>query len=237
MSRKDAVKYEEVAAKAQELLDKGIKPTVRNVHAALGKRGSFSTINPHLKRWQAERQIAVQQEGEFDTGIVRSVHAYTQMRENRVKAVKDEEIDWLTESNDQMIEELGKKDEELCAMKAELEMAMAQTEKARAEQLKAVGLAERLEKELTAANERLIQVKMEVVRANTRLEEVPRLECLVKEFQRTQEELMLRQHDAELRAVEAQARAAAAERRAEEEKIRGGVLWTQLEALIGKVSI
>ena len=146
------ISYEEVAKVADELQQKGIKPTVDGVRARLGT-GSKSTIVPYLRQWRFAQSNEMQEGESFSVtqllALVRNLYA-------RLRTIEE------TKSNDEkkQIFELSQRleKEENLRQQLEKEILVLKTQLLLSEKEKTYLLTEKvnLKKELKALSNVLI---------------------------------------------------------------------------------
>ncbi len=133
------VTEEEVWATAEAMVAEGRRPTLRAVRKELGLTGSYSTIQPHLKRWRDRQTLAPGTPSRLPDDLAgtigEAIERHVATARSQLKEQLDESegaLDVMTEENEQqarLIEGLQQRIEVL-----EVELATCQGRTAKAEE-------------------------------------------------------------------------------------------------------
>jgi len=177
MGREASFTYEEVAAAADAVKRSGSKPTSRGIRERLGNVGSMGTINKMLQRWKANQDFMSAPTLVLPAPLQRTMVEFIEQEVVKVRSVLESEIVEYQHEMSDLANENERQAEVIVALENELQRVAE--EKANAEG-KAAQLNDDLEivrKE--CANERVIAetLRTSLVRAELRLENIPRIEA------------------------------------------------------------
>ena len=180
MPREASITYEQVAACAAAILAGGGKPTSRALRAQLG-RGSLGTIHRLQQQWQAGRPPAPEVLRSIPVAVERAIRDFAA---NEASQAKGECLEQLAESL-AAANDLAAENERQAAQIAELHQEVFELQTDKATQ---AGRLAQLDTDLWALREelagerRLVEaVRIELAKAQTRLEHMARLEALLAE--------------------------------------------------------
>ena len=180
MPREASITYEQVAACAAAILAGGGKPTSRALRAQLG-RGSLGTIHRLQQQWQASRQPVPEALRSIPVAVERAIRDFAA---NEAGLAKGECLEQLAESQ-AVANELAAENERQVAQIADLhrEVIELQTDKAtQAGRLAQLDTDLWTVREELAGERRLVEaVRIELAKAQTRLESMARVEALLAE--------------------------------------------------------
>lgn len=232
-SRATPIEYEDVSAAAKACLQAGERPTLRRVHARLG-RGSLSTVSRHLHTWQAAQPLAAPAPA-LPEGLVKSLTAWLKSELDaarveasvRVAALEDERS-LLEESNSQ----LEDRQQQLEAQLADAHATVA----TRDGQLQQQGAQlEALRAELVLRTSEAVEGRTEIAKAQLRLEAVPQLEQQVGQLRSLLDEERRCRAVAEQESAVRQTQGVAAEREAAVAREEVARLSNMLAAATGRL--
>jgi hypothetical protein len=152
-----AVGYEQVEAVCDAMVAAGEKPSVRKVREKLGNTGSAGTISGHMQKWW-KKQNADSEKVVIPAPLQRMLLTLIEQERAAVRAVVEDDLATLQ----QELAELAEENETLRAGLAERDGAIAQ-------------LRER-EAVLAAGQQAAEQARVELARAQLRLEGLAQLE-------------------------------------------------------------
>ncbi len=199
---KQLLSKEDVAQAMAELAAKGRKITLATLHAALGNRGSLSTL-VRLKA-EIEAPSASPQDSEEALNAFRQVWnlAQTETRKQQDAAIAD-----LQET----LKTLATENERLDGVAAAAELRCAELERAKsAAETEALQNRAKLESELSRAQGALSDANAQAARALEKLAKVQSEHAAeLADMQRKLSETLAKAHDQEIRLVRAEASATA----------------------------
>ena len=106
-----AVTYEEVAEKAELLVQQNVKPTIRAVKGALGGRSS-DDVARHMKKWHENESAMLQKSWRMPDSISIAVDLEIGRRTAEVEARANEGRALTSQKTDELFEEVGKMHED-----------------------------------------------------------------------------------------------------------------------------
>ena len=178
MPREASITYEQVAACATTILAGGGKPTARALREQLGS-GSLGTIHRLQQQWQASRQPVPEALRSIPVAVERAIRDFAA---NEAGLAKGECLEQLAESQ-AVANELAAENERQVAQIADLhrEVLELQTDKAtQAGRLAQLDTDLWTLREELAGERRLAEaVRIELAKAQTRLESMVRVEALL----------------------------------------------------------
>ncbi len=178
MPREASITYEQVAACATTILAGGGKPTIRALRAQLGS-GSLGTIHRLQQQWQAGHQPVPEAVPSIPIAVERAIRDFAA---NEASLAKGECLEQLAESR-AVADDLAAENERQAAQIAELhqEIFGLQTDKAtQAGRLAQLDTDLWTVREELAGERRLAEaVRIELAKAQTRLESMARVEALL----------------------------------------------------------
>lgn len=201
MAREETITAEQVAAAAEALKAEGIKPTTRSVREYLGA-GSMATVLKYLQQWKAGQTRQTQAiDDTIDPSIARAISNQLAARVQEATAETTARLADLQAEIETVIAENERQAAEIEAQAialSELQEQLAATT-GRAQQLEAD--AARQASELAAERAAAETARVELAKADLRLEAVPRIEA---EIVKVREELLqARKEAADLHEVAA----------------------------------
>lgn len=162
------VTFEQVATAADAIAKRGDRPTLRGVRAELG-RGSMGTIQKHLSEWQGRHQV-VASRTTLSAEVQRVILSEIEREVGAARAELEAELsatvearDTLADDNEQQAEQI----EQQTARLYEIEAASQQQ----------AGRIAQLDAELSTARQATERERLELAKAELRLEALPRLEA------------------------------------------------------------
>lgn len=195
-SGRTGITFDQVAALADTITARGDRPTLRGVRAELGS-GSMGTIQKHLTAWQGQRRQIVTSTASLPAEIQRVILAEMEREvltaraelESELAAIKGDR-DTLADDNESQTEQLelqAKQIEELTETKQQQLGRIAQLEASLA------SAAQATEQERAIAE----QGRQSLVKAELRLEALPKVEAEVERLRAALEASQARCVDAE----------------------------------------
>lgn len=175
MTRQSPIDFEDVAAAADACRQAGQGTTLRGVHARLG-RGSLSTVSRHLQTWLAAQPKAAASPAALPDGLVRSLTAWIAAERDAARAEVAAEVASLKDERDLLGEvnaDLDDQRQSLESRVVELQAAVAGRDGQIAQYQVQV---EGLRKDLAVATDASQEARSLLVKAELRLEVLPRLE-------------------------------------------------------------
>lgn len=180
MARESTITYEQVAAAADSIKAKNINPTARNVRDVLGT-GSMATVLKFLQQWkngQTRQSQAI--DDTLDPSIARAISNHIAVRVQEATSDTTARLADLQAETETVIAENERQAatiEEQAAELATLQEQLAATA-GRAQQLEAD--AEKQAAELAAERTAAEAARVELAKAELRLEAVPRIEAEIE---------------------------------------------------------
>lgn len=175
MTRQSPIDFEAVAAAADACRQAGQGTTLRAVHARLG-RGSLSTVSRHLQTWSAAQPRAAASPAALPDSLVRSLTAWIAAERDAARAEVAAEVAALKDERDLLGEvnaDLDDQRQSLESRVVELQAAVAGRDGQIAQyQVQVEGLRQ----DLVVATEGSQEARSLLVKAELRLEVLPRLE-------------------------------------------------------------
>lgn len=180
MARESSITFEQVAAAADNIKAQSQKPTARNVREALGA-GSMATVLKFLQQWQSGQVRQSQTiDDTLDVSIVRAIsnQIATKVQEATADATAQladlqSETDTLITENERQAAELENKAVELAALQEQHSALAGRTEQLEDEN-------ERQAAALLAERQASEGARVELAKAELRLEAVPRIEAEIE---------------------------------------------------------
>jgi len=180
MAREPSITFEQVAAAADNIKAQSQKPTARNVREALGA-GSMATVLKFLQQWQSGQVRQSQAiDDTLDVSIVRAIsnQIATKVQEATADATAQladlqSETDTLITENERQSAELENKAVELSALQEQHSALAGRTEQLEDEN-------ERQAAALLAERQASEGARVELAKAELRLEAVPRIEAEIE---------------------------------------------------------
>lgn len=180
MAREPSITFEQVAAAADNIKAQSQKPTARNVREALGA-GSMATVLKFLQQWQSGQVRQSQAiDDTLDVSIVRAIsnQIATKVQEATADATAQladlqSETDTLITENERQATELENKAVELGALQEQHSALAGRTEQLEDEN-------ERQAAALLAERQASEGARVELAKAELRLEAVPRIEAEIE---------------------------------------------------------
>lgn len=180
MARESSITFEQVAAAADNIKAQSQKPTARNVREALGA-GSMATVLKFLQQWQSGQVRQSQTiDDTLDVSIVRAIsnQIATKVQEATADATAQladlqSETDTLITENERQAAELENKAIELAALQEQHSALAGRTEQLEDEN-------ERQAAALLAERQASEGARVELAKAELRLEAVPRIEAEIE---------------------------------------------------------
>lgn len=197
MAREASITYEQVAAVADMIIAEGGKPTLRAVRERLG-RGSLGTVQKLLAQWQASHTRSAEVSMALPPAVQRSILDFMAQE---VSAARSDLEQQLAEAR-QAAADLAAENERQAAEIEGLEQAL---DAERQEKSKVVGQVTQLQADLEAARAELARerqaaegLRVELAKAELRLESVPRLEAELERLREALEAERGARHQAEV---------------------------------------
>jgi chromosome segregation ATPase len=180
MAREPSITFEQVAAAADNIKAQSQKPTARNVREALGA-GSMATVLKFLQQWQSGQVRQSQAiDDTLDVSIVRAIsnQIATKVQEATADATAQladlqSETDTLITENERQSAELENKAVELASLQEQHSALAGRTEQLEDEN-------ERQAAALLAERQASEGARVELAKAELRLEAVPRIEAEIE---------------------------------------------------------
>jgi len=180
MAREPSITFERVAAAADNIKAQSQKPTARNVRETLGA-GSMATVLKFLQQWQSGQVRQSQAiDDTLDVSIVRAIsnQIATKVQEATADATAQladlqSETDTLITENERQAAELENKAVELAALQEQHSALAGRTEQLEDEN-------ERQAAALLAERQASEGARVELAKAELRLEAVPRIEAEIE---------------------------------------------------------
>lgn len=187
MARESTITQDQVAAAADNLKTQGIKPTARNVRDALGS-GSMATVLKFLQQWQGNQVRQSQAiDDTLDPSIGRAISNQIAAKVQEATADSTARLADLQAETDNVIAENERQAAEIEAQAGELAALQEQ-------HAALVGRAQQIETdstrtaaELVAERQAAEAARVELAKAELRLEAVPRIEA---EIEKVRDELL-----------------------------------------------
>lgn len=194
MSKKDQVTYANFIKAANELKEAGQQPSVRLVRLKIG--GSNSTLLEHLRRWHGETALAASVDQQISEPLKDALLAefgrVTQSLRDKLQA----EINQERQQN-----------KEICELLAEAENRCSEIEaKAQLDREQSAVAILKLEKQLSAANERAAELQRQTDKAAQKADKE------IAELQEKVGQLREEAHQAQIKAAIAETKVAAMEK-------------------------
>lgn len=194
MSKKDQVTYANFIKAANELKEEGQQPSVRLVRLKIG--GSNSTLLEYLRRWHSDTALAASVDQQISDPLKDALLAEFGRVTQSLREKFQAEINQERQQN-----------KEICELLAEAESRCAEIEaKAHSDREQAAAAILKLEKQLSAANERAAELQRQADKAAQKADkEISELE---EKVGRLREEA----HQAQIKAAVAETKVAAMEK-------------------------
>ncbi len=170
------ITQEQVNAVADAICAEGNKPTVLDVRKRLPS-GSMSAIWCLFQVWQSSQGAPVESDTSVSSELQRTLEDFITQKIKAVREQLESEIENLRQVNSELMKEIENQQNQLTLQGVELQSAKAIKNEVsgRFDQLNAE-LA-RAKEEIAIEKESAIQSRMELVKAQLKLESVPRLEA------------------------------------------------------------
>lgn len=170
------ITQEQVNAVADAICAEGNKPTVLDVRKRLPS-GSMSAIWCLFQVWQSSQGAPVESDTSVSSELQRTLEDFITQKIKAVREQLESEIENLRQVNSELMKEIENQQNQLTLQGVELQSAKAIKNEVsgRFDQLNAE-LA-RAKEEIEIEKESAIQSRMELVKAQLKLESVPRLEA------------------------------------------------------------
>jgi Chromosome segregation ATPases len=182
------ITQEQVNAAADAICAEGNQPTVLDIRKRL-PAGSMSVIWRFFQAWQSPRQIVeTDLETTVSAELQRTLEAFITRQLTSVKTKYESEINTLRQVNSELLIEIEQQEQQLIKQGVELNSARAIKNEisGRFEQLNAE--LKRAREEIDVEKESATQSRMELVKAQLKLESVPRLEADLDQLYKTLEQ-------------------------------------------------
>lgn len=220
MGREATISFEQIAAIADAMKIEGAKPTSRAVRERLGNTGSMGTINKLLGRWKSGQERQVSAALVLPPALQRAILDFMDMELTSARVTLEAE---LTEQQQEAADLATENERQIVENESQ-----AQTiEQLRSEVSTHHGRAGQLESDLVLAREEGARersgaelARLELAKAQLRLEAMPRLETELGSVRVVLESERLARVAAEQNAAVSAAKHEAAERRANESEAR-----------------
>jgi chromosome segregation ATPase len=191
MSKKDQVTYAAVAKAANELKAEGQQPSVRLVRLKVG--GSNSTVLEHMQRWRAETTLATSVDAQISESL-----------KNALLVEFGQVTKSLREELQAEINQERQQNKEICELMSETESRCVEIEaNAHADREQAAAAILKLEKQLSAANERAAELQRQADKAAQKADKE------IAELQERVGQLQQEAHQAQIKAAVAETKVAA----------------------------
>lgn len=181
------ITQEQVNAAADAICAEGNKPTVLDVRKRL-KTGTISAVWRLFQVWQSAQVVPAEQDISVPSELLRPLEEFITRQVAIVKAQYENEIETLRQINSELMAENDKQEQQLTLQGVELNSARAIKNEVsgRFEQLNAE--LKRAREEIDVEKESATQSRMELVKAQLKLESVPRLEADLDQLYKTLEQ-------------------------------------------------
>jgi ribosome-associated translation inhibitor RaiA len=191
MSKKDHVTYANFIKAANELKEEGLQPSVRLVRLKIG--GSNSTLLEYLRRWHSDTALSAS----VDQQISDPLKDALLMEFGRVTQS-------LREKFQVEVNQERQQNKEVCELLAETESRCVEIEaKAHADREQAAAAILKLEKQLSAANERAAELQRQAEKATQKADKE------ISELEKKVGQLREEAHQAQIKAAIAETKVAA----------------------------
>lgn len=181
MPREAKITYEQVAAAADALKSEGTKPTQRAVRERLGNIGNYGTISKHLQQWKGGEQRLAAVPLALPPGVQRAMLDYMaqELAINRAALEADvaelqQEVADLADDNERKADDIDSLTKENTACDLTLAAQEAVNE------CLATDLAA-AQKDTATERAAAAEARLELAKAQLRLEAMPRLEQVITE--------------------------------------------------------
>ena len=181
------ITQEQVNAAADAICAEGKQPTVLDVRKRL-KTGTISAVWRLFQVWQSAQVVPAEQDISVPSELLRPLEEFITRQVATVKAQYENEIETLRQINSELMAENDKQEQQLTLQVVELNSARAIQDEVsgRFEQLNAE--LKRAREEIDVEKESATQSRMELVKAQLKLESVPRLEADLDQLYKTLEQ-------------------------------------------------
>lgn len=181
------ITQEQVNAAADAICAEGNKPTVLDVRKRL-HTGSMSAIWRLFQVWQSTQVIPAEPVVSVSSELQRTLEEFVTRQMATVKSQFETEIETLRQINSELMTETDQQEQQLTRQGVELNSARAIKNEisGRFEQLNAE--LKRAREEIDVEKESATQSRMELVKAQLKLESVPRLEADLDQLYKTLEQ-------------------------------------------------
>ncbi len=187
MARDSSITFEQVAVAADNIKSRGVKPTARNVREVLGT-GSMATVLKFLQQWQGGQVRQSQAiDDTLDPAIGRAISSQIAIRVQEATADATARLADLQAEAEAIILENERQAAQIEAQAAELVALQEQHAGLTGRTKQIESEAARTMAELIAERQAAETVRVELAKAQLRLEAVPRIEA---ELLETRAELM-----------------------------------------------
>lgn len=182
-----AITQEQVNAAADAICAEGNKPTVLDVRKRM-KSGSISAVWRLFQVWQTTQVEPAEQAVSLPSELQRTLEEFVTRQVSSVKALYDGEIQSLRQINSELMAEIEQYEKQITHQDIELSSARAIKNEisGRFEQLHSE--LKRAREEIEVEKESATQSRMELVKAQLKLESVPRLEADLDQLYKTLEQ-------------------------------------------------
>lgn len=180
------ITQEQVNAAADAICAEGNKPNVLDVRKRM-KSGSISAVWRLFQVWQTSQAEPVEQTVSVPTELQRTLEEFVTRQVDSAKSLFESEIQSLRQVNSEIMAEIEQQEQQLIQQGVELNSAKAIKNEisGRFEQLHAE--LKRAREEIEIEKESATQSRMELVKAQLKLESVPRLEADLDQLYKTLE--------------------------------------------------
>jgi chromosome segregation ATPase len=214
MARTESITFEQVANAANTLKAAGVKPNSRNIREALGS-GSMSTVCRHLAKWSATQQPAGQVVDDVvDPSVIRAISGYVSTKVHEATSLATAALADLQDEHNALITESER-------LSSDLDIADAERASLSDQMAAMAGRIAQLEADAVRAAQDLLHerqaaefARVELAKAELRLEAVPRIEREVEQLRQSLEGAKTHTAEQHEAAAVAQAKYEAAERAA-----------------------
>jgi colicin import membrane protein len=181
------ITQEQVNAAADAICAEGNKPTVLDVRKRM-KSGSISAVWRLFQVWQTTQAEPIEQATSVSTELQKTLEEFITRQVTSVKALYESEIQSLRQINSELMVEIEQHEKQVIQQDVELNSARAIKNEisGRFEQLNAE--LKRAREEIEVEKESATQSRMELVKAQLKLESVPRLEADLDQLYKTLEQ-------------------------------------------------
>jgi len=181
------ITQEQVNAVAEAICAEGSKPTVLDVRKRLNG-GSMSTIWIFFQAWQSAQAVSTEPVISLPTELQRTLEDFVNRQVAATKVILETEVHSLQQTNVELMAEIDQQTQLLSRQTKELEAARGAKDEV-------AGRFEQLNSELSRAREEIeiekesaTQSRMELVKAQLKLESVERLETDLDQLYKTLEQ-------------------------------------------------